>query len=120
MLLPPAEIRKHYRHAISAAELASDPVASLERVRKLVTSSQRVYLDLDCDAFDPSWFPAVGTPVPFGLMPGQVLALLDAIGPKRLSGVLMSEFDPARDEKDRSLSALVWLVEHLLLARSEA
>lgn len=119
LLLTPDYIAKHYRSTISAAALAADPVGSLERLRALVSSARRVLLDIDCDVFDPSWFPAVGTPVPFGLMPGQVLALIDAIGPKRLAGVLVSEFDPARDEKDRSLSAIAWLVEHLLLLRTE-
>ncbi|MBY0227799.1 MAG: arginase family protein [Gemmataceae bacterium] len=119
LLLVPDQVAKHYRTTISAAQLAADPAGALERLRGIVSSGRRVFLDLDCDVFDPSWFPAVGTPVPFGLMPGQVLALLDAVGPKRLAGMLVSEFDPARDEKDRSLSALAWLVEHLLLTRCE-
>ena len=67
------------------------------------------------DVFDPAFFPGVSQPVPFGLAPQQVLALLDALEASKIAGVMISEFDPARDRDDRSLATLVWLVEHLLL-----
>jgi hypothetical protein len=57
--------------------------------------------------------------VPFGLAPAQVLAVVEAAWSHKVDGVFVSEFDPARDQDDRSLAALVWLVEHFLLRRYE-
>ncbi|MFM7152467.1 MAG: arginase family protein, partial [Gemmataceae bacterium] len=78
-----------------------------------------VFVDIDCDVLDPVFFPAVSQPVPFGLTPDRLLGLLEAIWSDRVAGIWFSEFDPARDRDDRSLSTLVWLVEHLLLNRHE-
>jgi hypothetical protein len=57
--------------------------------------------------------------VPFGLAPAALLRLLDAVPPGRLGGLFVSEFLPARDQDDRSLALLVWLIEWLLLRRYE-
>ena len=82
-------------------------------------TAERVFLDLDCDVFDPAYFPAVSQPVPFGLGPPLFLRLLDAVWSPKVAGVLISEFDPSRDRDDRSLALLVWLLEYLLLRRYE-
>src|SRR5438105_3704075 len=92
------------------------PLAAL---REASRGAQRVFFDIDCDVFDPAFFPAVGQPVPFGLSPQQVLRGLDAAWSERVAGVAVSEFDPARDRDDRSLATLVWLLERLLLRRYE-
>jgi agmatinase len=51
------------------------------------------------------------------LSPALVLRLLEAAWSERVVGVGLAEFDPARDQNDRSLSTLVWLLEYLLLKR---
>ncbi len=119
LLLPAEYVGRHYRQVLSAASLHAAPASTLARVADLCRPAARLFLDIDCDVFDPPAFPAVGRPVPFGLSAGQVLAVIEAAGPGRLAGVMVSEFDPARDEGDRSLSALAWLVEWLLLKRYE-
>ncbi len=119
LLLTADYVARHYREAIPAERLALDPAAALKALRVRCRAARRVFLDVDCDVFDPAFFPAVGTPVPFGLSPHQVLAVLDAVGGERLAGVAVSEFDPARDRDDRSLALVVWLVESLLLRRFE-
>ena len=48
-----------------------------------------------------------------------LLRLLDAVGAERLHGFMISEFDPARDERDRSLETLMWLLEYVLLSKYE-
>jgi agmatinase len=115
LLLTPSYIARHYRRAISAGELAGDPAGVLATVREAAASCARLYVDLDCDVFDPSYVPGVARPAPFGLSPAQVLAVLDAAGIDRAAGLILSEFDPSRDRDDRSLAALVWLIEHVLI-----
>jgi arginase family enzyme len=78
-----------------------------------------VFVDLDCDVFDPAYFPAVTHPLPFGLSPPLLLRFLDAAWSERVRGVAVSEFDPGRDRRDQGLSTLAWLLEYLLLKRYE-
>jgi arginase family enzyme len=120
LLLPAEQIARAYRQAFSAPELATEPERVLEQVRQASEAARRVLLDIDCDVFDPAFFPAVSQPVPFGLTPHLVLRLIEAIGVVRLSGLLVSEFCPGRDRKDESLAILVWLIEYLLVRRYES
>ena len=119
LLLPDDYVRRYYRAAFPAAALASDPGPALKAVGAACAAAPRVFLDLDCDVFDPAFFPAVGQPVPFGLSPQQVLRFVQAAWTGRVAGVLLSEFDPGRDQNDRGLATLVWLLEYLLLLRYE-
>jgi agmatinase len=120
LLLTADYVGGHYRQTFSAAELAIDPKPALDRLREWSGGARRVFLDLDCDVFDPAYFPAVSQPVPFGLSPQQVLRLIEAAWSPRVAGLLVSEFDPARDRNDQSLATLVWLIEYLLLRRHES
>jgi agmatinase len=119
LLLRPEHVGAYYAATWSAAELAVDPAPALKQVRARCRRAARVFIDIDCDVFDPAFFPAVSQPLPFGLSPNQVLAWLDAIWSDRVIGVAVSEFDPGRDRDDRSLATLVWLLEYLLLKRHE-
>ena len=85
----------------------------------LPSTASRVWIDLDCDAFDPAFLPAVQEPLPFGLAPTAFLKLLDAVWSEKVAGFSVSEFDPGRDLRDTSLNLLGWLIEFLLLRRYE-
>src|SRR5262245_33273526 len=115
LLLRPQYTAKYFQKAFSAAELAADPEPALRAVREACGRAERVFIDLDCDVFDPAYFPALTHPLPFGLAPPLVLRFLDAAWSGRVAGVAISEFCPARDLRDQSLSTLVWLIEYLLL-----
>ncbi len=119
LLLTSDYIDRYYRRTFSAAELAIDPQPALDELRQIRGGAARVFLDVDCDVFDPVSFPAVAQPVPFGLNPLLLLRLVDAIWSPNVAGLLLSEFDPARDRNDQSLATLVWLIEYLLLRRHE-
>jgi arginase family enzyme len=119
LLLRPDYVQRYYHRTFSAAELAIDAEPAVAYLRKACGAAERVFLDIDCDVFDPAFFPALGHPLPFGLPPTLVLRLLDAAWSERVVGVGLAEFDPARDRSDRSLATLVWLVEYLLLRRYE-
>ncbi len=119
LLLPADYVGKHYRMAFPADALAVDPGPALAKVRRAARAAGRTFLDVDCDVFDPAYFPAVARPVPFGLSPQQVLRVLDAAWTDQVVGVALSEFDPGRDRDDQGLATLVWLLEYLLLRRYE-
>jgi agmatinase len=120
LLLKRGYIQKYYQQTFSADQLAIDARPALTYLREAATKADRVFLDIDCDVFDPSYFPAVSHPVPFGLSPPLFLQLLDAVWSEKLIGIAFSEFDPSRDRDDRSLATLMWLLEYLLLRRHEA
>jgi len=119
LLLPAGHIAATYAQAFSAIDFARAPEAVIEQLRQASAAAGRIFLDLDCDVFDPAYFPAVSQPVPFGLEPLGILRLLEALPRAKLAGVLISEFDPGRDQQDRSLALVVWLIEYLLLRQYE-
>ena len=59
--------------------MAVDPEPALTAVRAATAeAAERVLLDIDCDVFDPVYFPAVTNPVPFGLSPTLLLRFIEA------------------------------------------
>lgn len=119
LFLTSKAIQEYFLSAHSAGELAIDSEPATIALREALPSAVRVFLDIDCDVFDPAFFPATAHPLPFGLNPTLVLRLIDAVWSERVCGVAISEFDPGRDRNDQSLSTLVWLLEYLLLKRYE-
>jgi arginase family enzyme len=119
LLLQSDYIRQYYQRAVSATAVALDPELALRQIRQACRRAERIVLDIDCDVFDPAYFPAVSQPLPFGLSLHQVLRFLDAAWSDRVIGVAFSEFHPAHDRNDRSLATLMWLLEYLLLRRYE-
>jgi agmatinase len=119
LFLKTDEIRQTFEAVFPAEEIASDPQRVANELRKLTKSAKRIWLDLDCDAFDPAYLPAVQQPMPFGLTPTLFLQILAAVWSEKVVGVSISEFDPGRDLRDSSVNLLGWLVEFMLLKRSE-
>jgi len=118
-VLLPSEISTFFTHTIPATDLHRDPSAALDRLRTACGLAERVIIDLDCDVFDPTYFPAVAQPEPFGLTPAFVLTCLQEIWSPKVRGIAISEFFPARDERDRSLATLLWLIEWIFLKNHE-
>ncbi|WP_020470930.1 arginase family protein [Zavarzinella formosa] len=118
--LPDKHTGEYFHRIRTAEDWHTDPASVLKSLQSLVKKAGRIWLDIDCDAFDPSYFPAVQHPLPFGLSPAHVLQILAAVWSPKIVGVSISEFDPGRDRDDRSLSTLVWLMEWLLLKRYES
>lgn len=115
LLLRADHVARYFRQTFSAADLAIDPGPALRAVADAAADAGRVFLDIDCDVFDAAYFPAVAQPQPFGLSPTFVLRVLAALGQERLAGLCLSEFDPSRDQHDRCLATLLWLIEYVLL-----
>jgi arginase family enzyme len=119
LLLTSDHVRRFYQATFPASELATNARPALGCVARSCAAAPCVFLDLDCDVFDPAHFPATARPVPFGLSPQQLFPFLEAAWSGQVAGVLLSEFDPGRDQNDRSLATLTWLIEYLLLKRYE-
>lgn len=117
LFLPPERVREWVADAIPAEDVATDFPVVLSRIRTHVAGAKRVWLDLDVDALDPAFAPAVHAPLPFGLTPHQLWAVVDAVGTAKLVGLSVSEFDPGRDVRDATLQLLAWLLERVLLRR---
>jgi agmatinase len=116
LFLPAKEVGKWFAAAVPAE--AFDGAAKV--VRRFAAKAERVWIDIDVDVFDPAFCPAVHQPSPFGLMPAQVLGLLNAVWSDRVAGVSLSEYDPGRDVRDASLNLLGWLLEWVLLKKYAA
>jgi agmatinase len=117
LFLPGGHVGQHYRAAHGAEEVAGDADQVVRRLTRLAKSASRVWVDVDCDVFDPAYVPAVQHPLPMGLSPAFVLRLLAAVWSEKVVGVSVSEFNPGRDVRDAGLELLGWLVEYLLLKR---
>jgi arginase family enzyme len=119
LLLRGEYVQQYYRRTVSAVELSRRFDAVLEEILAMCRPARRVFLDIDCDVFDPGVFPAVTHPVPFGLSPAEVVRCIDSLWCDRIAGVAVSEFDPGRDRNDQCLATLAWLLEYILLKRHE-
>lgn len=120
LLLRADYIRRYYRAEFPASDLAVDPGPAAAAVSEACQSATRVLVDIDCDVFDPAFFPGSAHPLPFGMSPQLLLRFLDAAWSDKVIGLAISEFDPARDVRDQSLATLIWLLEHILLKRHES
>ncbi|MBX9623113.1 MAG: arginase family protein, partial [Gemmataceae bacterium] len=119
LFLTPEGIAETFAATFPATDVAIDPDRVASELRRQAAAADRVWIDLDCDAFDPAYLPAVPEPLPFGLTPPVFLKLLDAVWSDKVVGFSVSEFDPGRDVRDASLNLLGWLVEYVLLKKGE-
>lgn len=115
LFLTPPEVAETFEAVYSAVDIATDVNRATAELRAKAAGAKRVWIDLDCDAFDPSVLPAVQQPLPFGLTPPAFLKLLDAVWSEKVIGLSVSEFDPGRDTRETSLNLLGWLLEWVLL-----
>ncbi len=115
LFLTPKEIAETFEAVYSANDVAADANRVAAELRAKADDAKRVWIDLDCDAFDPAAMPAVQLPLPFGLAPASFLKLLDAVWSEKVVGLSVSEFDPGHDIRDTSLNLLGWLLEWVLL-----
>jgi arginase family enzyme len=119
LFLTPKHVGRTFAAVYAADRLAADFEGVVAELREHVAAAPRVWIDLDADALDPQFLPAVCQPMPFGLSPPQFLALVQAVWGEKVAGVSVSEFAPGRDVRDASLNLLGWLLEWLLLRRYE-
>lgn len=89
----------------------------LPEVLHELPSDRDCYISLDVDVLDPTFAPATGTPVPFGMHPDTVLELLSAIARRnRIRGIDVVEYSPPYDRDDCTGSLIFHLLMPLLHA----
>ncbi|HEY1191496.1 MAG TPA: arginase family protein [Gemmata sp.] len=115
LFLTPEEAGETFEAVYPAWDVAADPARVAAELRERASRAKRVWIDLDCDAFDPAALPAVAEPLPFGLLPPVFLALFEAVWVGNVVGMSVTEFDPGRDVRDTGLNLLGWLIEYTLL-----
>ena len=120
LFLTPSEIAQTFDATYSALDVAANVESVAKKLRTKADTAKRVWIDLDCDAFDPAFLPGVQQPLPFGLTPAAFLKLFDTVWSEKVMGLSVSEFDPGRDVRDVGLNLLGWLIEWVLLRRHEA
>jgi len=119
LFLPEKHALQHFCEVHTAEDLSCDCEGVMRRLNGLVRKARSVWIDIDCDVFDPTFVPGVQHPQPFGLSPAVLLRVLSSIWSRKVVGLSLSEFDPGRDHNDQSLQTLVWLIEWCLLQWTE-
>ncbi len=115
LFLTPEEAGETFEAVYPAWDIAADAGRVAAELRAKAKAAPRVWIDIDCDAFDPAAMPAVAEPLPFGLSGPAFLALFEAVWEGKVVGMSVTEFDPGRDVRDTGLNLLGWLVEYTLL-----
>jgi len=96
---PQLEVARRYAGRLTILEARDVPFRPSDVSH--IPAGAPVYLTVDLDAFDPAYAPGVSHPVPGGISPRQVLALIQE-GPWRLVGMDAVEVNPSLDHADRT------------------
>ena len=120
LLLPPKKVQKHFNKAYSIMAILGKENQVLEELQPFLKKSNRIWIDIDGDVFDPTFFPGVNYPLPFGISPQIFLQFLNVIDFTKVCGISISEFNPARDRYDLSAGLLAWLLEYILIRWHES
>ena len=78
------------------------------------------WIQIDADVLNPAVMPAVDSPEPGGLMPGELISFLaPLVGHPRALGLSLTIYDPALDPDRSCARRLVSLLEALLASAKE-
>lgn len=92
--------RKHDSRIVTADEVGERGAAKLAAEIRERIGDRPMYLTIDIDGIDPAYAPGTGTPVPGGLTPREVLALIRGLAGRRLVGMDVVEIAPGLDHAD--------------------
>ena len=121
LILGPERVREFFDRDWPVEAIAARPLeALLGELRDHLAGHDLVHVDIDVDVLDPSVLRAVGTPMPCGLSTQQLLAILAGIWSPKIAGVTLSEFNGALDADGSGRHVVAFLLEWLLLKRTES
>jgi len=115
LFLTAKDVKPHVDVVIPIDRVVADFDHVKAQLLELIGKAKRVWLDVDADVLDPAFAPAVHVQSPCGLTPQQLLAVLLLIPKEKFFGLSISEYDPGRDDGDRTLNLLGWFLERALL-----
>ncbi len=81
--LPELELRKNNKSKINYIDAYQAVTENINKIKLPEDFPENVYITIDVDGFDPSVFPATGTPEPGGLGWYQVLSIIESIASQR-------------------------------------
>jgi len=83
------------------------------KVGRALSDFEKIYLTLDMDVLDPSYAPAVGNPVPEGMVPSTLLDILQDVCDRRIIALDLVEVSPHYDTGLTSFQAVHIISETL-------
>jgi agmatinase len=93
-------LRRHDGRIACADEVGERGAARLAAELRERVGDRPLYLTVDVDGLDPAYAPGTGTPVPGGLTPREVFALIRGLAGARLVGMDVVEIAPGLDHAD--------------------
>lgn len=119
LVLESAQVEAYFDRVWGIEDIAARPLGEVAaEIARFLEPFDRVHIDIDLDALDPSVMRAVGTPMPCGLSTQQLVGILGALWSDKVSGVSISEYDAGRDLDGNGRHLVVWLIEMILLRRA--
>jgi agmatinase len=97
-----------------------NPKETIERVKKLLKGSSRIFLSIDMDCLDPSVAPGVGNPEPEGIDLTALLDVIQAIIDHRIIGFDVVEVSPPNDPSGITAVAAAKLALELISLSAKA
>lgn len=97
---------------IFANQINGVDAALIKAIDKLSLSCQRIGISIDLDVIDPEDAPGVETPATGGIKAKELLAALSLVNSHpKLCGLEISEFNPEKDIKNKTLHLMRAIVE---------
>ncbi|WP_412473444.1 agmatinase [Halobacteriovorax sp. YZS-1-1] len=106
--------KEEYEYMNSSGSIAKSRKEFLERVSK-IDSNRPIYLTLDLDYFDPSFFPGTGTPEPGGEDFHSFISFVKILTEKNIVGCDVVELSPEIDLTGNSSVFAAKVVRELIL-----
>jgi agmatinase len=120
LVLERRRVRDFFDRDYPVEAIDARPLDALVReLARYLRGFDLVHFDIDLDVLDPSAMRAVGTPMPCGLAPRELVRILDGLFSEKTAGVTISEYDGGRDPDGAGRHFVVFLIERLLLRRAE-
>jgi len=101
---------------VTSLEINEDVQKCREKISKIISTSEKIYLSIDIDVLDPAYAPGVGNPEPGGISPIHLFQLIKLVSSKELVGIDVVEVNPLFDNGQSAANAVYAVYEALLTA----
>jgi arginase len=110
---------ENHVEAITSSRLQTDLEGVSQELTELLQRVDHLHISFDIDVFAASLVPGTGTPNPKGMLPNEIWPLISLLRtPLHLTQATYSvdlvEYNPRRDQKDKTLQLSLEVLERLL------